>query len=103
MTTTITQKKPRKVATTIRLDPALKSWAKQYAEYSGTDLSTFITITLTQVQNKSKSVDIFHGDAVAYNTYLDDMIARIESGEEKASGPFSTKEELEEYFNLLMK
>ncbi len=103
MTATITQKKPRKVATTIRLDPALKSWAKEYAEYSGTDLSTFITITLTQVQNKSKSVDIFHGDAVAYNKYLDDMIARIESGEEKASWPFYTNEEIRAHLTSLMK
>ena len=103
MTATITQKKPRKVATTIRLDPALKSWAKQYAEYSGTDLSTLVTVTLTYVKNKKISVDIFNGDAEAYNKHLDDMIARIESGKEKTAGPFSTKEELHAYFDTLMK
>lgn len=103
MTVTHTPKKSRKVATTIRLDPGLKAWAKSYAEYSGTDLSTLITVTLTQIQNKSKSIDIFHGDAVAYNKHLDDMIDRVESGEEKVSGPFSTKEELAAYFDTLMK
>lgn len=100
---TITHKKPRKVATTIRLDPDLKAWAREYAEFAGTDLSTFITITLTQVKHSGKAVEMYDPKLVAYNKYLDDMIARVDSGEEEAAWPFSTKEELNAYFDTLMK
>lgn len=84
-------KKPRKVATTIRLDPELKAWAREYAEFAGTDLSTFITITLTQVKNSGSPTQMYDPKLVAYNKYLDDMIARIDSGEEKAAWPFEGK------------
>ncbi len=89
MTDTLAIKKPRKVATTIRLDPELKNWAREYAEFAGTDLSTFITITLTQVKHSGTPTQMYDPKLVAYNKYLDDMIARIDSGEEQAAGPFS--------------
>ena len=79
MKNTITTKRPRKVATTIRLDPELKSWAREYAEFAGTDLSTFITITLTQVKHSGAPTQMYDPKLVAYNKYLDDMIARIDS------------------------
>lgn len=81
----IIHKKPRKVATTIRLDPDLKNWAREYAEFAGTDLSTFITITLTQVKNSGAPTQMYDPKLVAYNKYLDDMVARVESGEEQAA------------------
>ncbi len=91
MKNTITTKRPRKVATTIRLDPELKSWAREYAEFAGTDLSTFITITLTQVKHSWAPTQMYDPKLVAYNKYLDDMIARIDSWEEQAAWPFEGK------------
>lgn len=91
------------MATTIRLDPELKAWAREYAEFAGTDLSTFITITLTQVKNSGSPTQMYDPKLVAYNKSLDDMIARIDSGEEKASGPFYTKEEIRAHLTSLMK
>ena len=85
MKDTLTIKKPRKVATTIRLDPDLKTWAREYAEFAGTDLSTFITITLTQVKHSGAPIQMYDPKLVAYNKYLDDMIARVDSGEEQAA------------------
>ena len=85
MTTITPTKRKNKVATTIRLDPDLKEWARDYAHHSGIDLSTFITVTLTQVKHAGKPVEMYDPRAVAYNKYLDDMIARVESGEEKAA------------------
>lgn len=83
MTTAILSKKPRKIATTIRLDPALRAWAKEFAEHTGTDISTLITITLTQIKNGEKKIELLDPKLIAYNKYLDDMTDRIERGEEK--------------------
>ena len=71
-------KRKNKVATTIRLDPDLKEWARDYAHHSGIDLSTFITVTLTQVKHTGKPVEMYDPRAIAYNQYLDDMIADAE-------------------------
>jgi antitoxin component of RelBE/YafQ-DinJ toxin-antitoxin module len=88
MTTTLTKKKQNKVATTIRLDPDLKDWARNFASHSGTDISTLITITLKQIQNGDRTVELVDPKVIAYNKYLDDMTDRIERGEEKVYGPF---------------
>jgi antitoxin component of RelBE/YafQ-DinJ toxin-antitoxin module len=103
MPTTLTKKKQNKVATTIRLDPDLKSWARDFAMHSGTDISTLITITLTQIKNGSRSIELLDPRLIAYNKYLDDMTDRIERGEEKVSGPFSTWEEIEAHLFSLSK
>jgi predicted DNA-binding protein len=79
------KKKQNKVATTIRLDPELKSWAKEFAEHAGTDLSTLITITLKQVKNGEKKIELLDPRLIAYNKYLDDMTDRIERGEEEVA------------------
>ncbi len=78
MTTTPTIKRKQKVATTIRLDPDLKEWARDYAHHAGIDLSTFITVTLTQVKHTGKPVEMYDPRAIAYNRYLDEMIADAE-------------------------
>ena len=78
MNTVIPTKRKNKVATTIRLDPDLKEWARNYAHHSGIDLSTFITVTLTQVKHTGKSVELYDPRAIAYNQYLDDMIEDAE-------------------------
>ncbi len=91
------QTKARKVATTIRLDPELKQWAKEFTAHSGTDLSTLITITLYQIKNGERKVELLDPKLVAYNKYLDDMTDRIERGEEEVSPPLRTKEETRAY------
>jgi antitoxin component of RelBE/YafQ-DinJ toxin-antitoxin module len=97
MSTTITKKKSNTVATTIRLDPDLKKWARDFAEHSGTDISTLITVTLTQIKNGEKKVELLDPKLIAYNQYLDDMTDRIDRGEEEVSGPFCTAEETRAY------
>jgi antitoxin component of RelBE/YafQ-DinJ toxin-antitoxin module len=97
MTTTPSHKKSNKVATTIRLDPELKAWARAFAEHSGTDISTLITITLKQIQNGHRSVELLDPKLVAYNRYLDDMTDRIDRGEEEISRPLRTAEETRAY------
>lgn len=92
MPATHIKKKPNKVATTIRLDPDLKNWARDFASHSGTDISTLITITLTQIRNGSRPVELLSPKAIAYNKYLDDLTDRIERGEEKVYGPFEGEE-----------
>jgi antitoxin component of RelBE/YafQ-DinJ toxin-antitoxin module len=88
MSQTLAKKKPNKVATTIRLDPELKTWAREFAAHSGTDISTLITITLKQIQNGDRTVELLDPKLVAYNKYLDDMTDRIDRGEGEVSGPF---------------
>ena len=78
MTPLTPTKRKNKVATTIRLDPDLKEWARNYAHHSGIDLSTFITVTLTQVKHTGKRVEMYDPRAIAYNQYLDDMIEDAE-------------------------
>ena len=95
MTTAILSKKPRKIATTIRLDPALRAWAKEFAEHTGTDISTLITITLTQIKNGEKKIELLDPKLIAYNKYLDDMTDRIERGEEKVFWPFVWEEAID--------
>ncbi len=91
MLTTI--KKPRKVSTTIRLDPELRNWAKSVADHAGTDISTFITISLTDIRNGNRPSPL-DPKIIAYNKYLDDMTDRIDRGEENVYGPFEWEEAL---------
>ncbi len=85
MKNTTINKRPRKVATTIRLDPELKAWAQDFAARSGTDLSTFFTVTITQVRNSGQQFGVYTPEIIAYNKYLDDMTDRIDRGEESVS------------------
>ncbi|MBS9783776.1 hypothetical protein KGV55_00315 [Candidatus Gracilibacteria bacterium] len=94
---TVQTKKPRKVATTIRLAPDLKAWAKEFAAHSGTDLSTLITITLHQIKNGEKKIELLDPKLVAYNKMLDDMTDRIERGEEETSPVLRTSKEMRDY------
>jgi antitoxin component of RelBE/YafQ-DinJ toxin-antitoxin module len=98
MPSTLKKKKQNKVATTIRLDPDLRNWAKSVAEKAGTDISTFITISLTDIRNGNRSSPL-DPRIMAYNKYLDDMTDRIDRGEEEVYGPF----EWEEAIKFLMR
>ncbi len=99
MTTTT---KKRKVSTTIRLDPELKTWAKNFASHSWTDISTLITITLYQIKNWERKVELLEDPKkIAYAKKLDDMIERIENWEEEVSGPFKGDEIIEHLKKLM--
>lgn len=73
-----TKKRSNKVSTTIRLDPELKAWARAFAEHSGTDISTLITVTLTQIKNGEKKIELLDPKLIAYNKYLDNMTDKID-------------------------
>ena len=103
MTQSTIIKKQRKVSTTIRLDPELKAWARDFAEHSGTDISTLITVTLKQIKNGEKKVELLDPKLIAYNRHLDDLTDRVDRGEEEVSGPFETWEETEAHLLALSK
>ena len=49
---TLTQPKQKKVVTTVRIDPMIKSWAQSYASAHGTDLSTLINMQLFEIRKR---------------------------------------------------
>ncbi len=54
MTTVNSVASPKKIITTVRLDPAIKSWAQSFAASRGTDLSTLINLHLFDVRRKEE-------------------------------------------------
>ncbi len=48
----IIQPKQKKVVTTVRIDPTIKSWAQSYASSHGTDLSTLINMQLFEIRKR---------------------------------------------------
>jgi antitoxin component of RelBE/YafQ-DinJ toxin-antitoxin module len=55
--TLTTPKKLKKVVTTVRIDPMIKSWAQSYAHAHGTDLSTLINMQLFETRKKESFRD----------------------------------------------
>jgi hypothetical protein len=69
--------KVHKVSTTIRIDPELKTWAKQYVHTTGTDLSSYISDMLVQVRSTyttSNPTSTYEQCKTAHAAELDAMI-----------------------------
>jgi hypothetical protein len=69
--------KVHKVSTTIRIDPELKTWVKQYVHTTGTDLSSYISDMLVQVRSTytdHHTADTYEQRKTAHAAELDAMI-----------------------------
>jgi len=88
-----TLKKLTKVTTTVRFDPELKRQAETFARMNHMDFTTFLHFSLQNTLQNGAKIEPYYEVSEEYAKKLEALDRRIESGEEKIYGPFSTKEE----------
>lgn len=93
-TLTSSRKKPARISTTVRFDADLKRRAMAYARSKHMDFTTFLH---QAVQSKipSQPPASYYEISDEHNRQLDEMIARVDRGEEKTYGPFEGKAAIE--------
>lgn len=92
MSTTTLKKSPR-ITTTVRFDPDLKNRAEQFAQLNHMDFTTFLHFSVESTMKHGGRIEPVWHVSPEYAKKLEALDRRIESGEEKIYGPFSTKEE----------
>jgi antitoxin component of RelBE/YafQ-DinJ toxin-antitoxin module len=98
MSSTTVTKKPKKVITTVRIDPSIKAWAQSYAAAHGADLSTLINMQLFHIRQRESARENPHMSDMQYERYMR-MLEEIDSGK-VITEQFATVSDMKKSYSL---